>query len=103
MIVGGERLAALHHGVSGAALLKLLDELGSEGGDLGADAISLMADDAEDVGGRDDAAGGADNVFEQRASGDFVQHLGELRLEAGALACGEDGDGKTWVRHGFLL
>jgi hypothetical protein len=32
-----------------------------------------------------------------------VQHLGELRLEASALACGEDGDSKTWVRHALLL
>ena len=89
--------------VSGAALLKLFDELGSEGRDLGADAISFMADDAEDVGGGDDAAGGTDDVFEQRTSRDLVQHLGELRLEAGALAGGENGDGETWVRHGFLL
>ena len=34
MIVAGERLAALHEGVSGAALLGLLDELDSERRDL---------------------------------------------------------------------
>ena len=38
VIVGGERLAALHHRVPGAALLKLLDELRSERRDFGADA-----------------------------------------------------------------
>ena len=35
------------------------------------------------------------DVAEQRASGDLVQHLGQLRLEARALAGGENGDGKS--------
>jgi hypothetical protein len=30
-----------------------------------------------------------------------VQHLGQAGLEARALARGEDGDGKTWLRHGL--
>ena len=96
VIVGGQRFAALHQGVSGAALLALFDEPGAERGDLGADALGLMADDAEDIGGRDDLAGGADDMAEQWASGDLVQHLGQLRLEARALAGGENGDGKSW-------
>jgi hypothetical protein len=54
-----------------------------------------MPDDAEDIGGGNDASGGADYVAEQRTSGDPVQYLGQLRLEAGSLAGGENGDGKS--------
>ena len=95
VIVGGERLAALHQRVPGAALLQLLDKLRTQRGDLGADARGLMSDDAEDVGGRNDRAGGADDVAQQRASRNLMQHLGQLRLEPRALARGENGDGKT--------
>ena len=95
MIVAGQRLAALHEGVSGAALVELLDELGSERREFSADALGLMADDAEDIGRGDDAGSGADDVAEQGTSGDPVEHLGQLGLEAGALAGGENGDGKS--------
>ncbi len=70
-------------------------KLRSQRGDLGADALGLMSDDAEDVGGRNHCAGGADDVAQQRASRDLMQHLGQLRLEPRALARGENGDGKT--------
>lgn len=64
VVVFGECLTALHECVSGAALLLLLDELRSERAEFGAHAFGFMADDAEDVGGRNDVTRCTDNVAE---------------------------------------
>ncbi len=90
---------ALHDGVSGAALLSLLHKLHAEWRDLLAHARCLVADDAVDVCGGDNLAGGAHHVAQQGKPGDVVQHLGQLALEPRALTGGQDGDGKSWSGH----
>ncbi len=61
--VGFEHL----HGVAGAALLGLQDEVDAGGGDGGSDALGFVADDAVDVVGGDDGFGGGDDVEEEGA------------------------------------
>ena len=93
--VGFEHL----HGVAGAALLGLEDELDSGVGDSGANAIGFVADDAEDVVGGDDGFGGGDDVEEKGATADLVENLGASALEPRAFAGGHDGDGEVWSVH----
>ena len=83
------------NGVAGAFLLGLQDEVDSCVGDCGLDAVSLVADDAEDLGGGDDGAGGGDDVEEEGLTADLVEDLGAAALEAGAFAGGHDGDGEV--------
>jgi len=58
--------------VAGAALLRLQDKI--DAGVLcgGAHAVGFVADDGEDIGGRNDAHGGPDHVLEQRLSTNFM-------------------------------
>ena len=93
--VGFEHL----HGMAGAALLGLEDELDTGGRDGGADAIGLVPDDAVDVVGGNDGFRGGDDVEEESAASDLVEDLGALALEPRAFACGHDGDGETWGGH----
>ena len=99
-VVGGERLATLHQGVSGAKLLALLDEADVVAGNRLAHALGLMPNDAVDITGVDDGRGGADHVSEQRQTANRVQHLGLPGLQARALARSQDGDGKTCIGRG---
>ena len=93
VVVGGERRLRDHQSVAGAALLRLQDEIYAGGGDGGADAAGFVADDGEDVAGRNYARGGGDDVRQQGLAADFMQHFGKLRLEPRAFAGGHDGDG----------
>jgi len=87
------------HGVAGAALLGLEDELNAGGGDCGSYAVGFVADDAVDVVGGDDGFGGGDDVEEESAASDLVEDFGALALEPRAFACGHDGDGECWGGH----
>src|SRR5580704_6703051 len=93
--VGFEHL----HGVAGAALLGLENELDAGVGYGGADAVGLVADDAEDVVGGDHGFGGGDDVEEEGAATDLVEDLGALAFEPRTFACGHDGDGEVWCGH----
>ncbi len=90
------------HGVAGAALLGLEDELDAGGGDGGSDAVGFVADDAVDVVGGDDGLGGGDDVEEEGAATDLVEDFGALALEPRAFACGHDGDGEVLCVHRCL-
>ena len=92
-IVGRQRFARDHQGVSGAALLLLQHEPDAGGGHRAADAVGFMSDDGENVAGRDHSGGGCDHVGQKRLSANFVQHLGMLGLQPGPFARGQDGDG----------
>jgi hypothetical protein len=39
-------------------------------------------------------------VEEEGAASDLVEDFGALAFEAGAFACGHDGDGEFWGAHG---
>jgi hypothetical protein len=93
--VGFEHL----HGVAGAALLGLEDELDAGGGDGGTDAVGLVADDAVDVVCGHDGLCGGDDVEEEGAASDFMEDFGALAFEPRAFACGHDGDGEVWGGH----
>jgi hypothetical protein len=93
--VGFEHL----HGVAGAALLGLEDELDASGGYGGADTVAFVADDAEDVVGGNYRLCGGDDVEEESSAADLVEDLGALTFEAGAFAGGHDGDGEVWGGH----
>ena len=96
-IVAGERLAALHHGVSGSKLLALLDKTNAIAGDSFANALRLVPDDAVNITAGDDGGSGADHVGNERQAANRVQHLGPLGFQARALARSQDGDGKTRI------
>src|ERR1700743_3154707 len=83
------------HGVAGAALLGLEDELDTGVFDGGADAVGFVADDAEDVIGGDDVFGGGDDGEEEGAAADLVEYFGALAFEPRAFARGHDGDGEV--------
>ena len=83
------------HGVAGAALFGLKDELNAGVGDGGADAVGFVADDAVDVVGGNDFFCGCDDVEEEGAASDLVEDFGALTLEPRAFACGHDGDGES--------
>src|SRR5882757_7051394 len=87
------------HGVAGAALLGLEDELDAGGGDGGADAVGFVADDAVDLVGGDYGLRGGDDVEEEGATSDLMKDFGALALEPRAFACGHDGDGEFWGGH----
>jgi hypothetical protein len=87
-------------GVAGAALLLLEDELGAGVGDGGADAVGFVADDAEDVVGGNDGAGGGEDVEKEGLAADLVENLGAAAFEAGSFAGSHDGDGEV-VEVGF--
>ena len=87
------------HGVAGAALLGLEDELDAGGGDGGADAVGFVADDAVDVISWDDGFCGGDDVEEKGAASDLVEYFGALAFEPRAFACGHDGDGEVVSVH----
>jgi hypothetical protein len=93
--VGFEHL----YGVAGAALLGLEDKLNAGGGDSGADAVGLVADDAVDVVSGDDGFCGGDDVEEEGAASNLVEDFGALALEPRAFACGHDGDGEIVSVH----
>jgi hypothetical protein len=83
------------HGVAGAALLGLEDELDAGGGDGGSYAVGFVADDAVDVVRGDDLHCGGDDMAEEGLSTDLVENLGAFTFEPGAFARGHDGDGET--------
>src|SRR5882757_9357099 len=87
------------HGVSGAALLGLEDELNAGVFDGGFYTVGFVADDAEDVVGGDDFFCGCDDVEEEGAASDLVKNFRALALEPRAFACGHDGDGEAWGGH----
>ena len=89
--VGFEHL----HGVAGAALLGLEDELDAGMCDGGADAVGLVTDDAVDVVGGDNCFCGGDDVEEESTASDLMEDFGALTLETSAFACGHDGDGES--------
>ena len=93
-------IARFHHGVPGAALLALQDEVDAGGGQRLAHSLGFVSDDREDVLRRNDFAGGRHHVRQQRLSGDLVQDLGAARLQPRAFARGEDRDGEL---AGFVL
>jgi hypothetical protein len=87
------------HGVAGAALLGLEDELDTGGGYCGFYTLGFVADDAVDVVGGDYGFCGCDDVEEESAATDFVEDFGALALEPRAFACGHDGDGEFVREH----
>ena len=87
------------HGVAGAALLGLGDELDAGVGYGSADAVGFVADDAEDVVGGDGGFGGGDDVEEECAATDLVEDFGALTFEPRAFACGHHGDGEFVGDH----
>ena len=90
--------------VAGAALLFLQDELYAGGGYGGAYAVGFVADDAVDLVGGDDCAGGGDDVEEEGLAADLVEDFGALALESRAFAGGHDGDCElAGVHFGYLL
>jgi hypothetical protein len=89
--VGFEHL----HGVAGASLLGLEDELNASGSDCGADAFRLMADDAIDMLCRDNGLCSGDDVEEKGATADFVENFWALAFQPRALACSHDRDGEA--------
>lgn len=93
------------HRVPGALLLGLVGgaHLGVRGGEVGGDLLARVADDHDEVLGRQ-LAGGRDDMSDERAPGDLVQNLGGLRLHAGALTRCEDDDGcRAFGAHGLAL
>jgi hypothetical protein len=82
-------------GVAGAALLGLEDELDAGVFDGSFYTVGFVADDAEDLVRRDDLLCGGDDVEEEGAASDLVEDFGALAFEAGAFACGHDGDGEV--------
>src|SRR5579863_9751874 len=78
--------------MSGAALLRLQDEINSGGCHCGADPVCLVTDDGENIFGRDYAGRGGNHVRQQRLASDFMQYFWKLRLEARTLAGRHDGD-----------
>ena len=93
--VGFEHL----HGVAGASLLGLEDELDAGGGYGGADAIAFVADDAVDMVWGDDGFGGSDDMEEESLATDLVEDFRALAFEPGAFAGGHDGDSEVWGGH----
>jgi hypothetical protein len=83
------------HGVAGAALLGLEDELYADVLDGGADAVGFVTDDAVDVISRDDLLCGGDHMKKKSAAADLMKNLGALALEPRAFACGHYGDGEV--------
>jgi hypothetical protein len=81
--------------VAGAALFGLKDELDAGGGDGGADAVGLVADDAVDMVGGDDGLCGGDDMKEKGAASNLMEYFGALTLEPRAFACGHDGYGEA--------
>ena len=86
VLVAGDGLAGALDGVAGAALLCLFNEANARGGHRGLHPLRLVANDDENPARLHDAAGGGDDVRQQRLAADLVQHLGPLRLEPGSLA-----------------
>ena len=93
-----QRIASDLHGVARAALRHLHDGLCAERLDNRAHGLCLMPDDDED-GTRSQRRAGADDVLDKRAAAGTMQHLGELRAQARALARGQDDDGEVARRH----
>jgi hypothetical protein len=93
------------HGVAGAALLCLEDEVDAGGGDGGLDAIGLVTDDAEDIFHGDKRLCGGDDMEQKGAAADFMQNFRALAFEARAFARGHDGYCETRCFHGgyFLM
>jgi hypothetical protein len=90
-----QRLASLHHGVSGAALFALQHEADAGGFESGPHLLGFVPDDGEDVLWRHNLHCGRDNVSQQRLAGNLVQHLGMARLQARAFSGGENRDGES--------
>ena len=101
-VEGEEGLEHLH-GVSGAALFGLQDELDAGVFDSSAYTVGFVADDAEDVVGGNDFFCGGDDVEEERTAADLVEDFGTFAFEAGAFSCGHDGDGEFWGAHGDIV
>jgi len=93
--VGFEHL----HGVAGAALLGLENELDACGCDCRFDALGFVADDAVDLVCGDYCFGGCYDVEEKCAATDLVEDFGALTFEPRAFACGHDGDGEFVGDH----
>jgi hypothetical protein len=93
-----ERLEHLH-GVAGAALFGLRDELDTGVFDGGFYAVGFVADDTEDVVGGNDLPGGSDDVEKEGAASYLVEDFGALAIEPRAFACGHDGDGEAGGVH----
>ena len=92
----GEQALSRAHGVTGAQR-RVLD--GDGGGaqpllDMGADLGRVVSDDHDDALTAQ-TLGGVDGVVQHGAVADAVQHLGQRRLHARALAGGEDDGGPS--------
>ncbi len=87
------------HGVAGAALLSLEDELDAGVLDGGLHTVGFVADDAEDVVYGDYLFCSGDDMEEESAASDLVEDFGTLAFEPRAFACGHDGDGEACMVH----
>ena len=104
-VVVGNLRHRLHHRVARAVLLGLQDP--ADVGALEGLEHLLAAVAVHHAGGRGlEAAGGVEHVPEQRPARERLQHLGQVRFHALALAGGQDHDGEwhrgihnRWVGH----
>ena len=92
-VVVCQRWARAQERVTGAALRLLQHELDAGVLNRLADALSLVADDSEDVCRGDDLLRRCDHVRQQRLASDLVKDFGMLRFQPRALASGHDRDG----------
>src|SRR6266568_4087094 len=90
MVKARQRLAALHQGVSRAALFALLHKPRAVRFHHLAHTVRLMPDDAEDVLRSDNLRRGHDHVTQQRTSADLVNDFWEFALEPRSFAGGKD-------------
>ena len=88
VLVAGDGFARTLDGVASAALFGLLDETDAGGGNRCFDPLGLVANDGINVAGRNNLAGGGNDVGQQGLSADLMQHLGAAGVEASALARG---------------
>ena len=91
-IVGRQRFARDHQGVSGAALLLLQHESNAGSGNRAANPVGFMSDDGEHVAGRNHFGRGCDHVGQKRLAADFMQHFGMFGLQPRPFAGCQDGN-----------
>ena len=75
MVVSGQRFAAHHDGVAGAALFSLENEADAVVRHGGFDAIRFVAHDGVDILDGHHLPRGIDHVLKQRLAADLVQHF----------------------------
>ena len=98
-----EVLAKLLHGVAGAALLRLQDEVNAGGGCGGTDYLRLVADDAVDLRGGGDGLGCGDDMQQQRLAADLMKDFGTAGLQTRAFARSHDSDSEGRGFHTVII